>query len=88
MSHASVVGVDSITLINERCPFSAKSVDRSQFLSYGVCCGSCLKRVSKDVLAFVKKTKPKNKTCSFTAKPVRKFFKIGFCCSKCKKKAS
>jgi hypothetical protein len=88
LSHVSVVGVESITLINDRCPFSSKSADRSQFLSYGVCCGNCLKKVSKDVLGFVKNTKPNNKTCSFSAKPARKFFKIGFCCSKCKKKAS
>ena len=84
----SFAELDAVKTVNSKCPFSNNKVDSAQTLSYGVCCGNCLKKAAANVSAFIKKTKPNNKSCSFSAKPVRKTFTIGFCCSKCKKKAS
>ena len=84
----SIAEPNSGKTINSNCPISNQKVDSAQTLSYGVCCGNCLKKAAANVSAFIKKTKPNNKSCSFSAKPVRKTLTIGFCCSKCKKKAS
>ena len=74
--------------VNKQCPLSGRNIDPAQSLSYGVCCGNCLKKATANVSKFIKKAKPNNKTCPLSAKPVRKKLTIGFCCSKCKKKAS
>lgn len=78
----------SVQVVNKLCPFSNRSIDTSEVLSYGVCCSNCAKKASANIKEFIKKTKPNNKTCSFSAKPNRKKISVGFCCSKCKKKAS
>jgi bacterioferritin-associated ferredoxin len=88
ISQLSFAVTPALPLVNEKCPFSQNPVDPSQTLSYGVCCGNCLKKASSNLVEFLKKAKPNNKTCPFSAKPVRKTIHIGFCCSKCKKKAS
>jgi bacterioferritin-associated ferredoxin len=88
ISHFSFAASPTPVLVNAQCPFSQNPVDPSQTLSYGVCCGNCLKKATSNLVEFLKKAKPNNKTCPLSAKPVRKTIHIGFCCSKCKKKAS
>ena len=87
-AHICSASTSSVQVVNKSCPYSNKIIDAEQVLSYGVCCSNCVKKASSNLLEFIKKAKPNNRTCSFSAKPVRKIFSVGFCCSKCKKKAS
>ena len=88
IANLSLAAPGEVRVVNKLCPYSNKAIDSSQVLSYGVCCSNCEKKASSNIIDFIKKTKPNNKTCPFSAKPNRKKIFIGFCCSKCKKKAS
>lgn len=88
LAHLLIAASSSVQILNKLCPYSNRAIDTSQVLSYGVCCSNCAKKASSNITEFIKKAKPNNKTCPFSAKPNRKKISIGFCCSKCKKKAS
>jgi hypothetical protein len=74
--------------VNEKCPISDKAIDPAQNASFNVCCSKCLKKAKSDLKGFVSKTKAGNKECPFSGKPAKKKVVVGFCCSKCKGKAS
>lgn len=73
---------------NEKCPFSNKAVNPEETVVFNVCCGNCAKKATSDLKGFVGKTKAGNKKCPFSGKVAKKKVLVGFCCSKCKGKAS
>ncbi len=81
------------TPVNEKCPVSGKAVDADQTIGIGVCCGSCAKKVAKDVKGTLAKVKSDSKdtdtvnaACPFSGKGLKKVVTVGFCCPKCKGK--
>ena len=74
--------------VNDKCPFSDKAINPEETAVFNVCCGKCAKKAASDLKGFVGKTKAGNKECPFSGKPAKKKVVVGFCCSKCKGKAS
>ena len=74
--------------VNDKCPFSGKTVNSEQSVVFNVCCGNCAKKAAGDLKSFVGKVKAGNKACPFSGKAAKKKVVVAFCCSKCKGKAS
>lgn len=74
--------------VNDKCPFSSKAINPEEIAVFNVCCGNCAKKATSDLKGFVDQAKAGNKKCPFSGKVANKKILIGFCCSKCKGKAS
>ena len=74
--------------VNDKCPFSGKTINSEQSVVFNVCCGNCAKKAAGDLKSFVGKAKADNKACPFSGKAAKKKVVVAFCCSKCKGKAS
>jgi hypothetical protein len=74
--------------VNENCPFSGNAIDKEQTVELGVCCGNCAKKAAKDIKGTIAKAKGDFTKCPFSGKDGKKKVTVGFCCPKCKGKAS
>lgn len=74
--------------VNEKCPFSGNAIDSEQTIQIGVCCGNCEKKATNDIKGTISKAIGDFTKCPFSGKDVKKKVTVGFCCPKCKGKAS